>query len=277
MAPKSPKARKSCAVCRHADRKDATIVYCSNCNTPYHDVCQAMTEVRKSLSGNLITALVCNKCKLKISKPKTAKKVVQSKDESKLHENLTSAPLLASTPAHPAAAIKASTLAKRVAIWKAPIEQRNDSSNSNLSTPQRSKDDGNSGRSSASNNASNTSNNTSNNSSNTTSFSAAGLNSSLKLLDKSHCNGTILSTLINYANLTSTNIDKRLGETKTDITERLDGMRGILDIIPAINVAVAAIHSSLDEIQQKFDEQNSQLAELNKTHSLLVNENKTLK
>ena len=109
------------------------------------------------------------------------------------------------------------------------------------------------------------------------SYGRLSLNSSIKFLEKGHCNGTMLSTLINYANLTTCNIDTRLSENKADILGKLDGLRSMLDVLPAINTAIAGIQSSFNEFRQKFDEQNSQLVELGESHSLLINENEILK
>ena len=100
---------------------------------------------------------------------------------------------------------------------------------------------------------------------------------SLKLLDKGHCSGTMLSTLISYANNTSINIDKRMSETQTDISEKLDRIFNLLDSIPAMNIAVLEVQSSFNELLQKFDDQNFQLEEISKSNSLLIEENKLIK
>ena len=144
-----------------------------------------------------------------------------------------------------------------------------------LNRPQTSKDNEANSTSNATDNSMN--NTTMNSSSMSSSYGRLNLNSSFKLLGKDHCSGTMLSTLINYANLTSCNIDMRLSENKVDISRGLDGLRSMLDVIPAINTAVAGIQSSFNEFRQKFDEQNSQLVELGKSHSRLINVNEILK
>ena len=124
-------APKSGSGCKKVEKqKTKQVLQCVECKNQYHEIFRPMFQVQiSSISSR--TTYICEKCKYPELYPaKEKKSPVQTTTQSR--EQIPSAQLLSSTPAHRVGGSKAPTAVKPVAVREASLTQRNHASPTNV-------------------------------------------------------------------------------------------------------------------------------------------------